>query len=89
MHHDDGRANQHRPDHRRGRYLELPRTKSHCRGRPLRRTPSAPRQSSARGGTLMRAAMEDVLDRGYTHIITDVFEDTHSPLGTGSSASYR
>jgi hypothetical protein len=31
---------------------------------------------------LMRAAMEDILDRGYTHIITDVFEDdAHSPLG--------
>lgn len=31
---------------------------------------------------LMRAAMEDILNRGYTHIITDVFEDdAHSPLG--------
>jgi ribosomal protein S18 acetylase RimI-like enzyme len=31
---------------------------------------------------LMRAAMEEILARGYTHIITDVFEDdTHSPLG--------
>src|SRR5499426_823256 len=31
---------------------------------------------------LMRAAMEEILARGYTHIITDVFEDdAHSPLG--------
>ena len=31
---------------------------------------------------LMRAAMEEILNRGYTHIITDVFEDdAHSPLG--------
>ena len=31
---------------------------------------------------LMRAATEDMVDRGYTHIITDVFEDdVHSPLG--------
>ncbi|HEU0062064.1 MAG TPA: hypothetical protein VFR19_19445 [Hyphomicrobiaceae bacterium] len=31
---------------------------------------------------LMRAAMEDILTRGYTHILTDVFEDdAHSPLG--------
>src|SRR5262245_30718653 len=31
---------------------------------------------------LMRAAMEDIVNRGYTHIITDVFEDdAHSPLG--------
>src|SRR4029077_14320884 len=31
---------------------------------------------------LMRAAMEEILNRGYTHIITDVFEDdAHSSLG--------
>jgi len=31
---------------------------------------------------LMRAAMQEILSRGYTHIITDVFEDdAHSPLG--------
>jgi hypothetical protein len=31
---------------------------------------------------LMRAAMQEILARGYTHIITDVFEDdAHSPLG--------
>ena len=31
---------------------------------------------------LMRAATEEVVDRGYTHIVTDVFEDDpHSPLG--------
>lgn len=31
---------------------------------------------------LMRVATEDMVDRGYTHIITDVFEDdVHSPLG--------
>jgi ribosomal protein S18 acetylase RimI-like enzyme len=31
---------------------------------------------------LMRAAFEDMVSRGYTHIITDVFEDDpHSPFG--------
>jgi hypothetical protein len=31
---------------------------------------------------LMRAATEDMVSRGYTHIITDVFEDDpHSPFG--------
>jgi len=31
---------------------------------------------------LMRAAAEEMVTRGYTHIITDVFEDDpHSPLG--------
>ena len=31
---------------------------------------------------LMRAATEEVVDRGYTHLVTDVFEDDpHSPLG--------
>ncbi|MEZ0302758.1 MAG: hypothetical protein ACAH24_11960, partial [Hyphomicrobiaceae bacterium] len=31
---------------------------------------------------LMRAATEEMVARGYTHVITDVFEDdTHSPLG--------
>ena len=31
---------------------------------------------------LMRAATEEVVARGYTHVITDVFEDDpHSPLG--------
>jgi hypothetical protein len=31
---------------------------------------------------LMRAATEEMVDKGYTHVITDVFEDdTHSPLG--------
>ena len=31
---------------------------------------------------LMRAATEEMVTRGYTHVITDVFEDdTHSPLG--------
>jgi hypothetical protein len=31
---------------------------------------------------LMRVATENMVDRGYTHIITDVFEDdVHSPLG--------
>jgi Acetyltransferase (GNAT) family len=31
---------------------------------------------------LMRAATEEMVDRGYTHVITDVFEDDpHSPLG--------
>ncbi len=31
---------------------------------------------------LMRAATEDMVELGYTHLITDVFEDdVHSPLG--------
>ena len=31
---------------------------------------------------LMRAATEEMVARGYTHVITDVFEDdSHSPLG--------
>ena len=31
---------------------------------------------------LMRAATEEMVARGYTHLITDVFEDDpHSPLG--------
>ena len=31
---------------------------------------------------LMRAATEEMVTRGYTHVITDVFEDDpHSPLG--------
>ncbi len=70
-------------DFRFERELDLERLASTCKVVDIGRFMILPRyrRRAAVALELMRTAVEEVVERGYTHLLTDVFEgDPHSPL---------